>query len=228
MNYRPRPVFQSYAASNARLMSLNEQFYRSPAAPEFVLFRLEEMDRKMPMLEDGWVLRHLLINYAPVAAEGPFLLLKVRSSESPRLSVLHEGAIELGQPIDLKPYGDADLWLEIEVKPSWMGRVRQFLSRPPTVRLAAWREAGGEQIIRHRAPASLLAAGFLASPLLLNNGDALNLFGGSGLTRPGAYSVELLPEDERCYERSVRFRVYRIENRLGRNISAESAAQLKN
>src|SRR5437867_11889722 len=63
LNYRPRPVFQSYMAYNLPLMRLNEQFYLSPEAPDYVLFRLAPIDHKFPPLEDAWTLRCLLINY---------------------------------------------------------------------------------------------------------------------------------------------------------------------
>lgn len=227
MNYRPRPVFQSYAACNASLMSLNEQFYRSRAAPEFVLFSLVGMDRKLTILEDAWLLRHLLINYTPVASEGRFLLLNARSTEAPRLTLLHEGTIAPGRRLDLKPFGDLDLWMEVNLAPTLSGRLRQFLYRPPIVKLAAWRESGGSWIMRQRAPASMLAAGFLASPLLLRNDDVLNLYANTNLTRPAAYSIELPPEENHFWQNIARFRIYRIENRLGRCISAESAAQFR-
>src|SRR5439155_20987202 len=107
-------------------------------------------------------------------------------------------AVEPGAPIPLSSLGDADLWMEIELKPTWAGRLWQFLSRPPIVRLAAWRQAGKELIIRHRAPPSMLAAGFLASPLLLGNDDVLNLYTNGVIERPASYSIEL-PADEQRY-----------------------------
>jgi hypothetical protein len=212
LNYRPRPVFQSYSACNARLMRLNEQFYRSPAAPQFVLFEFSAPDRKFPPLEDAWLLRDLLINYAPVAVEGRFLLLKIRATDPSRLTLLREGTVRPGQPIDLRDYGTTALWLEISLKSSLAGQLRQFLYRPPVVRLAAWREPGRDQIVRRRAPASMLAAGFLASPLVLNNEDVLKLYQSEEANRPGAYSVELLPGEEHWWQEQVRFRLYRIEN----------------
>jgi len=84
------------------------------------------------------------------------------------------------------------------------------------VRLAAWRELRRGLLLRKRAPASMLAAGFLASPLLQRNPDLLELYAAHAATRPRAYSVELLPGDERFWQVPFRFRIYRIENPLGR------------
>lgn len=227
LNYHPRPVFQSYAACNADLMKLNEDFYRSPGAPEYVLFQLVAMDGKLPVLEDAWLLRHLLINYTPVASEGRFTLLRAKSAEAPSLRLLHAGAVEVGQQIDLRPFGDQDLWLEIQLKPTFAGRVRQLFSRPAIVKLATWREAGGNWTSRHRAPPSMLAAGFIASPRLLQDPEILNLHAGTNLVRPAAYSLELPAGTERFWQPSVPYRIYQIENRLGRDISPAFLASLK-
>ena len=127
LNYRPRPVFQSYLACNARLMRLNEQFYLSGAAPEYVMFSLGPIDRRFPPLEDALLLRDLLINYEPVGAEGEFLLLKFKSSRAPRLKLLREGAVRPGERIELRDFGGADLWLELDLEPTLLGRLRQIL-----------------------------------------------------------------------------------------------------
>jgi hypothetical protein len=213
LNYRPRPVFQSFYAANARLMSLNERFYLSPEAPEFVLFNLSPLNAKLPALEDARVLRHLLCNHELVATEGSFLLLRRRSSDPARLTLLRWGTVRPGQPIDLAEYADSNLWLEIALPPSLTGRLRQWAYRPPAVRLAAWRE--GKRLVQKRAPASTLLAGFLASPLLLRNQDVLNLYHGEAVSRPTSYSIELLPGEEHFWGPQANYRLYRIENPLG-------------
>jgi hypothetical protein len=70
-------------------------------------------------------------------------------------------------------------------------------------------------LLRHRAPAGSMAAGFLASPLLVRNEDVLNLHTNKEAVRPGAYSVELTPGEEHFWQKSVRYRVYEIEGSLG-------------
>ena len=149
LNYRPRPIFQSYAACNARLMRLNEQFYLSQQAPEYVIFALAPVDRKFSTLEDARVLRHLLTNYELAGTEGGFLLLKQESSHPPKLTLAREGVAHCGERIDLRGLGQAELWLEIGMKPTWLGRLRQFFLRPAPVRLAAWRQ-GAKGLLAQR------------------------------------------------------------------------------
>jgi hypothetical protein len=210
LNYRPRPAFQSYSACNARLMRLNEQFYLSEQAPEFVMFDLAPIDRKFPPLEDARVLRLLLANYEPAGAEGGFLLLKRKSSHAPQLTLLREGVAHLGERIDLRGLGEAELWLEIGMKPTLLGRLRQFFLRPAPIRLAAWRQGAKGLLAQRRAPAAMLSAGFVASPLLLRTQDLMDFYAGKHPTRPDSYSVVLQPEDRRFWQDTVPFRIYQI------------------
>jgi hypothetical protein len=191
-----------------------------------VLFQLYALDRKLAPLEDARVLRILLANYQPIATESDFVLLKRVAAKPPVASLVREGTVQPGQAIDLREFGDADLWLEISLEPTLLGRLRQVFYRPPTVRLAAWREPGGKLMVRNRAPAQMLAAGFLASPLLLNNQDVLNLYASRAMARPGACSVELRPGEQRYWRESARYRIYKVQSRLGRRVPAELAARL--
>ena len=211
LNYRPRPVFQSYVACNAQLMRLNEEFYRSNAAPEYVMFSLGPIDRRFAPLEDALLLRHLLFNYELVGAEGDFLLLKSQSSRAPHPKLLREGTVRPGERIDFKDLGEANLWLEIALEPTWLCRLRQLFYQAPPVRLAAWRDEGPKGLLaRRRAPAAMLAAGFVASPLLLRNDDVLAHYNHKPPSRPGGYSIELLPGDEHFWHSAVRFRIFEL------------------
>ena len=210
LNYKPAPLFLSYAAADGSLMRLNVQFYLSNP-PKFVIFSLGGVDRKFSVLEDALVLRYLLCNYELVAAEAQFLLLKEKTREPPRLTLLREGDVTLSERIDLTPWSETNLWLELDLRPSLTGRLREFLYRAPTVRLAAWR--GPDLLARRRAPAAGMSAGFLASPLLLETSEVQKLHDGE-LKRPTAYSVKITPGEEGFWQKRIRYRLYRIESPL--------------
>ena len=225
LNFKPRPVFQSYNACNRSLMVLNQNYYLSSEPPRFVLFELNATDEKFPTLEDAWLLRHLLINYKSVAEEKSLILLQAQSAQPCKLTLLREGRVELSQRIDVKEFGESPLWLEIEVRPTFLGRLRDLVFASPVVRLAAWGEPieshdtpgksaspGDKPIIRRRAPAAMLAAGFLGSPLLMRTSDVSDLYVGKKITRPTAYSVEPAPGQESLWQVNVGYRVYKIEN----------------
>jgi hypothetical protein len=218
LNYRPRPVFQSYAAYSPRLAHLNESFYLSNRAPDYVLFDLSAFEHKFPSLNDGPALRALLINYEPVASEEIFLLLKRRSANPAKLTLLREGTFPMGEPLNLNPDSGGDVWMELEVKQTLAGRLTAFLIRPPPIRLTVWAETstGRTRLARLRAAPSLLSIGFVASPCLLNSHDVSDLYARQRVVRPSAYSLEPDPGSEHLWQRTVRFRLYKIENRLGR------------
>jgi hypothetical protein len=216
LNYHPRPVFQSYMAYNARLMHLNEEFFLSKDAPKYVLFNLSSIDHKLPPLEDAMALRALLLRYSPVDAEGQFLLLKstshFNSLPPPVPTFLRQGIIRPGEPINLRDAGLAKIWLEIEVEPTLLGRVRHILYKPPKIYLAAWRGPARNALSRYLAPAPMLSAGFVASPLLLNRKDVQDIYDNKPVTRPSAYSIEFPPGTERYWQDAIHFRLYKIQN----------------
>jgi hypothetical protein len=63
----------------------------------------------------------------------------------------------------------------------------------------------------------MLAAGFIASPMLANTDDTLNLYTESAITRPYACSIELGAGNERYWQEPIAYRLYKIDNRLGRS-----------
>ena len=79
------------------------------------------------------------------------------------------------------------------------------------IRLAAWRAGSGGLLARRRAPAAMLAAGFVANPLLMQTEDIMTPNSGEPTRRAGAFSVELPPGTERFWQGSIRFRVFEIE-----------------
>ena len=219
LNYKPRPVFQTYSVYNASLMRRNDEFYYSKDSPEFVLFRLASIDARYPPLEDSYTFRNLLCNYVPAEAEGPFLLLKRRQSQRPKLTLLREASVTVHEPIRLVEFGDTDIWMEIDVNPSFGGRIRSLLSQPSEVYLAAWNNQG--PVVGFRAPVPMLAAGFLASPFETANADVLSLYTGNQVQRPAGWSVELPPGTDKLWQDSFAYRLYKIENKLGRSAPPE-------
>jgi hypothetical protein len=221
MNFRPRPVSQSYAACNADLMRINQRFLQSGKGTDFFLFEMNPLDSKFPALEDAMVLRDLILNFDPVAQEDRFVLLRRTSQGGSRLRLLREATVKPGEPIDLRAYGNTNLWIEIDLAPSLLGWLRQFASQPPVLRLAAWKAPGGELIYRRQARASMLASGFVASPLLRWTSDALNLQ--KSAPRPGAYTLELNGQD-RFWKCSAQVRVFEIERGEATTTDLDSSA----
>ena len=217
LNYRPRPVFQSYVAYNSQLARLNEEFYRSEAAPEYVLFELASIEHRFPALDDSLALRTLLASYTAVTGEREFLLLKRRISAVPRLKLIQEGGVRSGERLDFGRFPEQNLWLEMEVKPTWWGRVLKLFYRPLPVRLSVWANSSPDvkPIARRQAAASELASGFLCSPFFLQTEAVRDFYSGHAVLRPGAISLELDPKGEHLREAAIHFRLYQVDNIAG-------------
>ncbi len=218
LSYQPRPVFQSYAAYSEKLMRLNEQFYSSSRAPDFILFNLSPIDHRFPPLEDSLLLRDLLSNCELVDREGRFLLLKLGDFSFPRLKLLREDVVAPGTPIGLEEYGKANIWMEISLAPTMAGEIRQLAYKSSELRLTAWRGPSKTKATFH-SPAPMMAAGFLASPLLLRNEDVVAFYQGTDLTRPKAYSVETTPVEECFWQKKIHFRIYQIESSFPKTLN---------
>lgn len=214
-NYKPRPVFQSYAAYSRQLMARNEQFYLSQDAPEYVLFNLEPIDGRFPSLEDAFVLRDLLINYQLAFNEGDFLLFQRRRTTNVQLILIKQGSVRVGEQINLSSEHDSNLWLEIDLQPTLPGRLWQFLYKPQEAKLVARRQSETGPASKFHAPAAMLSAGFLASPMVMENKDVMKLYAGEQLSKPDSYSVELAPVLVNVWQPQIRYRIYRVENKLG-------------
>ena len=113
LNYVPRPVFQSYSVYNSRLAELNDRFYQSPRAPDWVLFELGSIDGRYPGLEDSLALRTILHDYRTAGTDRQFLVLQRERREPVRLELLVSGTIRVGERIDVAAHRPRDLWLEI-------------------------------------------------------------------------------------------------------------------
>jgi hypothetical protein len=163
LNYKPRPICQSYAVYTPRLKQLNSEFYRTNP-PEYVLFQINKAPGHFPPSDDTLVLRQLAMNYKPCAAEGPFVLLKTNAPGDIRIDLITSGRAAANEPISI-PQGKECLWAEITPPRHFLRRL--FYSEP----LAQIKVFRGEEEHLFEAPLSLLAQGFLLNPMIVNTED---------------------------------------------------------
>lgn len=188
--YAPRPVFQSYSAYTRQLQELNERYYLGQNAPRWALVALEPIDGRFPPLEDAACLRAILKNYRLAGREPPFLITERQAAEPVTLERVAEGVATVGERVSVAEHGGGDLWLEIDVSPSLRGRLESLLVRPPPCGIRLWSAGAGDASEAFNAPAALLAAGFIASPLLTTTADVADVLSGQAGRRLAAFAVE--------------------------------------
>jgi hypothetical protein len=193
LNYLPRPIFQSYSAYTEYLLRKNEEFYADPGAPEYVIFRPETINHRLPALDDGPALKQLLFHYRPVLVDRDYLLLK-KDMDSyarpvPSEIQLVQRSVVWGEWVDLEAYANKYLCFSLEIRYSLAGKLVKFLLRPPGVQMELRCAAHPKKF--NIVPA-MARQGVLLQPLIRSMRD----FGLCYLLAPGISGREI-PKDQR-------------------------------
>jgi hypothetical protein len=181
LRYAPRPAFLSLNAHTYDLALLNARYLESEDAPDWLWFkvlpRAHRVNNRHPALDDGpsWPL--LLSRYRVDSIGGEFVLLKKRTGP---LVVQRELKIErsfnFGEEIALPESNNSLVWLELKVERSFIGYLIHTLYKSPHLLI----ESSGSELEKqvHQVVPELGRAGFLVSPLVLDNPAFIGLFGG--------------------------------------------------
>jgi hypothetical protein len=158
LDYLPRPLFQSYLASDGTLAMRNAAGLRA----DNVLVEITPFDGRFPTLDDAAVWPALLVRYDLAAVSQRMLVF--RKSAHPRPWLLGSPRwieASLGQAIGLR---DTPAWATIAVRPTAAGRLVSFFYKLPELRLSVTTADGHTR--DYRLVRRVAADGFLLSPLL--------------------------------------------------------------
>lgn len=166
LNYRPRPVFLSYAALDRGLQELNARFLADASGPKWLLFRPEAIDGRLETSEDALLPPLLAREWRPVLLEEGLLLFRreVIGSPEPAREVVFEGDLAFGKTLDLEHLkGDVKL-LEFDVEPTLAGRARALALRQAELH-GRFTSVEGRQYDARLVP-SMFEAGAVVCPVL--------------------------------------------------------------
>ncbi len=203
LTWHPRPVFQSYSAYTPALLAANAAFFDGDDAPRFVIFKLEPIDNHFPAMEDAGAMKVILRDYAPLFAEGGFLLFEKRPSKAPaeKDKVLLERQVGFGEQVDISALDGKCLLLGLGIDYSTSGKLRTFLYKAPPVFLDA-RTADGHTY-RFRIIPAIARSGFIICPFFRGQEDLLAWYSGGQLPRIVSFAVVLRPRDRRYFTSRV-------------------------
>ena len=174
LNYRPRPVPQSYSAFTPRLQRLDADFLADPrTAPDTLLFKLGDIDGRLPTFATGPTLPILLRWYMPAGEDPLGLILRHRTAPTP--ATLHQGgrrSFALFDTIAVPAEPGAVTIARITLPKTFTGRLLGFLFREPTLTIEV--SLAGGAVRNYRFVPGMAEAGFLISPLPLAS-DAAGL-----------------------------------------------------
>jgi hypothetical protein len=222
LNYAPSPVFINYAAYTPELQRLNNEFYSSAKAPEYLLWHTGTIDGRFPTLDDGEIVLKILKNYAPVRDENGLLLWKRRSARENSYCLSKEretfGALDQWIPIPAEP-----TWLKIECKQTLFGAIRSLVSRSSELRLEVQLDDG--ELRNYRLLPGNARSGFLISPFvradfqLIEAARACGDFAADPAALPKTFKGEprrivaarVRPANEYAFKHSIRFVMQTID-----------------
>jgi len=182
LNWRPRPVFQSYTAYTPALLRLNADYFRSATAPDYVLCSFCPVDGRLGSMEDCLALREILRRYYPVTKERHFVLFKRvppgQEAPAPEPEMVCRRTIRFDKEVNLEDTPGEYQWLSLRFAPSLTGLVRGACFKRDNLYLEL-RTASGTKL-RRRLVAAMAQEGFLINPLVNTTGDYVRLYGASG------------------------------------------------
>jgi hypothetical protein len=210
LNYHPRPAFQSYSAYTPFLIRTNAAFYRSDAAPSFVISTFHTIDGRLPTLDDSEALRVLLLDYELVLQENGCLLwrrLGLRRAAIEEVTELETREIALDQAV---PLAEGNLWCVMDIKESTLGRLRGLLYKPPILFISVTDQ--DDRSTTYRILPGIARGGFILDPYLQSQTDIIGLKTGFA-PKPGhVSSFKLVTDDSsrKYFDSAVKIHLSRI------------------
>ena len=225
LNYRQRPVFQSYSTYTPELLEANARALAQAAGPDFLTIRLEPIDQRFPMLEDALAWQEVLYRYRPVTVEKDNLLLERDRSRDGRVrrpdeTLLLERPVRFDQVIPVPAHESGFQKLALRFHSTAWGQLRGFLLRPPVVYIHLKTTDNLER--RFRLVPAMAEKGFLLSPFVGNYDDILKLYGRPGSARVISFRVTV-EQDPSAFNDQIDLRLTNVPNLVAYHLSSTTA-----
>jgi hypothetical protein len=189
--WHPRPVFQSYAAYAPGLAELNRQHLLGPDRPDYLFFRVETIDSRLPSLDDGASWPVILKNYQPVQWANPYLVLQATSTQptEPVFQELYQRSHQLGQWVKLPEQSTEPVFMRLHIQPTLAGHLADLAFK--TSKLVIQLELASGEVREFRISSGLARSGFVVSPFITHTADFALLLSGQSPKEKRVRAVSL-------------------------------------
>ncbi len=196
LTFRPRPVMQSYVAYSPWLAERNAAHYRSDQAPDHVLFSVDPLDDRFPMLCDSLTWRELLQRYeVSDVLEDHLLLTRLPKHRTIQVSKLNKVKGDWGEWIAVPKLEEGLIWCRVQLYPTLGTKVAGMAYRQPHVFLdVRWRDGSTK---RFRYIPTMGPSGFLLSPALLSKEVFAAIQNGERIVDNEVQALRFVLSDER-------------------------------
>jgi len=173
LQYKPRPVFQSYSAYSPFLSKKNADFLKSPGAPEFLALGSnitgdgKPFAVRYPTLDDSLSFPEIRSRYDFVSVfRGNALLKKARFPRPYFFQPIGKVTAEFGEPVPVPRFDQGPIWVEMDIGSTWRGKMFEFLGRAGRTEIIV--KARNGMAYTYTLPPAMSPTGFLLSPVLDN------------------------------------------------------------
>lgn len=214
LNYRPRPVIQSYSAYTPELAEINAAHLRGASAASNILFAIQPIDGRLPAFDDSLSWLELLAHYRLAGTNAGFLhLTRIAAPQTFRLVQIEEVTASTDGKFLVPSSGSGLIWVTIELRQSLAGRMLLTLYKPSILKIFVILEDDSQ--MEFRFVPGMARAGFLLSPCVVETGDftaLLKMKDGTALAGKRVKSIAVLPKKSSVgYENAFTLRFYSLE-----------------
>lgn len=188
LNYKPRPVPQSYIAFNRNLDETNAEFFKGQKSPEFVLYNNGSIDDRHPFWDESYTKLVLLENYTLVSffegkkiknviPKDSFLLLKKNEY---KLSINEKLVLDTVVRLDdtiMIPFSKNLLRMHAEVHYTLPNKIRNTLFHSRAAYIKLFYDDYSSS--RHRVIPKILEEGVFLNYKILSSTEAFSFFSNS-------------------------------------------------
>lgn len=177
LNYKPRPIFQSYSAYTPQLLRMNELNLHSANAPVWTLLQLATIDNRYPTLDDGLLLTQILSSHELVLEERGYLLMKRPATLDSIPEPVADKEGQMGTWIDVPSTTKGQLITAIlDIELGVKGKLHQLLLRGSNANIEVETTAG--TVEKYRVVTEMTKTPFILSPLPRTNHDIVEVLSG--------------------------------------------------
>lgn len=203
LNYRPRPVIQSYSAYTPALLEANARFIAGSDAPTFIVVKLDTIDGRYPGQDDSLALQALVRGYTMIDVKPQYALVRRKSGReaaaAERLTPLAHHVPHYGDEMAVPDGEGHPVWMQIEFRPTWLGRLRALVYHATPPELIATGEDGQQH--KFQMVTSTGGTGCFIQPLLESHSDLAQLMRGHASSWVRSVRLELPRERDHWFWR---------------------------
>lgn len=201
LDYKPRPLLQSYSVYTPYLIEKNIEFLKSNRAPDNILFTIKEIDNRAPFMMEGASWLEIMKRYDVVDFKGEFLVLN-KSTEQKDYSLEEFESINVKFGDEIEVPNEKQIYVNIDIQKSFFGKIINTLFKTPILWIELTFENGSKE--KYRIIPGIASSGFILSPSIKSIGDFFNFsVGNNDLNQNKVKSFKVINDSNFCYKNDI-------------------------